>query len=136
MPAARPLPKKFLASLEEAQFSLRLMAQRARRALEEVEGQGKPLPQTRTVLREIEAGAYRLALDLSRLEVAGSCDGCPAAPATTALQAQMLVLANELERQAALARRWARGVQGKPELASLRFGPVPHSAEQNGYGDR
>lgn len=127
MPVARPLPKKFLASLEDAQANLRLMAQRARLALEEVETQRRPMPQTQTVLREIEAVAYRLALDISRLEVAGTCDICPSAPATTTAQAHLLVLASELERQAELARQWANARQVSP-LVSAGVNAPPRDA--------
>lgn len=107
MPAATPLPRKHKASLLESEESLLYIAQRSRLALAELSTSPKALPKVESTLREIEAEAYRLALTLSRLSVAGNCDECPSAPAVTSLQAHVLVLANELERQADLIRQHA-----------------------------
>lgn len=107
MPTARPLPKKFLTYLEEAQDQLRLIAQRARLALAEMETGPGPYRQVPIILRDIEAGAYRVAFELSELDVAASCDECPAAPPKTSAQIHLVILADELERQATLARQWA-----------------------------
>jgi hypothetical protein len=68
------------------------MAARSRIALQEVERQPRTLSKIEMTLREIESASYRLALALSQIEVA--------APATTSLQAYMLVLASELEQKA------------------------------------
>ena len=109
MPTAHPLPKKYIGILGEAQTELRCIAQRARTALEEVEADEQPFELTRIILRDIESVAYRIALDLSGLEISGACDGCPSAPSSTRAQAALIVMASELERQAELARAHARG---------------------------
>lgn len=88
---------------------LQVLARRARSALEEVEAEEEPYQLARIILRDIEAEAYRLALELSMLEVTGSCDGCPSAPATTEANVTLLVIASELERQASIARSHATG---------------------------
>ena len=100
MPEAIPLPRKYLSRLREAQEDLQLMAARSRIALQEAERQPRTLSKIEMTLREIESASYRLALALSQIEVAADCDLCPAAPATTSLQAYMLVLASELEQKA------------------------------------
>ncbi len=131
MPQAQPLPRKYLSRLEQARDELRRMALQARAALEEIEAQRRPFQQARSSLRDIEALAYRLALNLSELEVAGACDGCPSAPPTTQAQAQLLVLADVLERQAALAREHALGraeitlALSQQELHLETVSPVP-----------
>lgn len=107
MPTARPLPKKFMTCLEEAQDQLRFIAQRARLALSEMETHPGPYRQVHVLLRDIEAGAYRVAFELSELEIADTCDECPAAPPQTAAQVHLVLLADELERHAALARQRA-----------------------------
>jgi hypothetical protein len=110
MPQAQPLPRKYLSVLENAQQELRCMASRARAALEELIQQGNPPRFTEIILRELEISAYRTALDLADLEVAGGCDSCPAAPPMTQAQATLLVMASELERQAEIARMHAHAV--------------------------
>jgi hypothetical protein len=107
MPAATPLPRKHKASLQESEDSLMYIAHRSMLALEELSASPKSLPKVELTLREIQAEAYRLALTLSRLSVAGGCDECPSAPPMTTLQAHVLVLADELERQADLIRQQA-----------------------------
>jgi len=107
MPTARPLPRKFLTCLEEMQDQLRLIAQRARLALTEMETSTGPYRQVPVLLRDIEAGAYRIAFEMSALDIAESCDECPAAPPQMSAQVHLVLLADELERQAALARQRA-----------------------------
>lgn len=107
MPTARPLPRKFLTCLEEMQDQLRLIAQRARLALTEMETSTGPYRQVPVLLRDIEAGAYRIAFEMSALDIAESCDECPAAPPQMSAQDHLVLLADELERQAALARQRA-----------------------------
>ena len=107
MPQPHPLPKKYLNILDGAQDELRCIAQRARTALEEVEADEQPFELARVILRDIEAIAYRIALDLSELEIAGNCDGCPSAPPSTQAEAILWVTAAELERLAVHARAHA-----------------------------
>lgn len=109
MPAAYPLPRKYTGILGEAQNELRCIAQRARTALQEVEANEQPFELTRIILRDIESVAYRIALDLSGLEISGACDECPSAPPRTRAQAALIIMAAELERQAELARAHALG---------------------------
>ena len=103
MPSARVLPKKYLGTLEQTQEELRLIAQKCKRAIIEIEAK-QASHHLHSLLREVESTSYRLAFELSQLQIAGSCDGCPSAPPTTIAQAHLLVLADELERHAELAR--------------------------------
>ena len=104
MPVPVSLPRKYLSVLVTTREELQVLARRARTALEEVESEDEPYQLARIILRDIEAEAYRLALELSTLEVTGSCDGCPSAPPTTEANVMLLVIAGELERQANIAR--------------------------------
>jgi hypothetical protein len=104
MSVAVSLPRKYLSILVTTREELQVLARRARTALEEVESEDEPYQLARIILRDIEAEAYRLALELSTLEVTGSCDGCPSAPPTTEANVMLLVIAGELERQANIAR--------------------------------
>jgi hypothetical protein len=137
MPQAYPLPKKYLSMLEGVQQDLRCMAQRARMALGEVEADEAPFELTRVILRDIEAIAYRIALDLAQMEVAGACDGCPSAPPTTQAEVILLVTATELERLAATARthttrggRQLSGVSLQPSAVAEEALPAhPHNGQ-------
>lgn len=108
MPVARPLPKKFLANLEQTQEELRIIAQKSKVALAEVEAKRTPFAQTRAILQEIEATAYRLAYELASLRFAQDCNGCPLAPPATDAQVYLMVLAEQLEQQAEFARSRAQ----------------------------
>lgn len=121
MPVARPLPKKFLTNIEQTQEELRVIAQKSKVALAEVEARRTPFTQTRAILQEIEATAYRLAYELAGLRFAYDCNGCPLAPPATDAQLYLMVLAEQLEQQAELARRRAQFRleavdQGSPSL--------------------
>ena len=115
------LPRKYLSVLVTTREELQVLARRARTALEEVEAEDEPYQLARIILRDIEAEAYRLALELSTVEVTGSCDGCPSAPASTEAQALLLVLASELERQASIARSHVNGRGYPVQLSAIRF---------------
>ena len=104
MPSARPMPRKFLSVLEDARDVLRQIALQSRNALDGVENHNGTRQYTQNILRDIEASAYRVALDLSAIEVAGGCDSCPAAPPVTEVEAHLLVLAGQLEEHAEHAR--------------------------------
>lgn len=107
MPTARVLPRKYLATLEETQFELRTMAHKCKQAL--ILSEARQLPvQVRSTLQELESSAYRLAYALSELSIAGDCHECPSAPASTVAKTHLLVLADELNRHAEVARRMAR----------------------------
>ena len=107
MPKASPLPRKYASLVDEAQANLRLLAQKAKAVVAHLETHQRVSPHVQTSLHEIEAMAYRTALDLAEIEVANGCDGCPSAPPMTAVQAHLLVLADTLERHAAAARQVA-----------------------------
>jgi hypothetical protein len=69
------------------------------------------VPETlEAALRDIESSAYRIALELAEMKVVDDCNGCPCAPSSLPSQVHLLVLADELERQALLARRRAQTV--------------------------
>lgn len=107
MPKASPIPKKFMSQLEDAQGDLRKIACHSRNLLEDIESSKVPVQIARSILRDIEAMAYRIALDLSEVDVATSCDTCPSAPAKTKYQAHLFALSCTLQQQANLARRCA-----------------------------
>lgn len=109
MPQASPLPRKYLACINEAQEFLRIIAAKSQRAQEEVSTSNRSATHLLALLREIEAMSYRIALELSNIEVAKDCNQCPSAPAVTSLQAYTLVLASELERHVKLLRSEALG---------------------------
>lgn len=126
------LPRKYLSVLVTTREELQVLARRARTALEEVEAEDEPYQLARIILRDIEAEAYRLALELSTLEVTGSCDGCPSAPPTTEANVMLLVIAGELERQANIARSHALG-KGR-ERSAISFQLSENKQPPNGNG--
>lgn len=105
MPNAQKLPRKHLTQVHQAQDDLRLMAQQARRALEQLESPNLSFDALLLTLREIESSAYRIALGLAELRFTDDCTGCPCAPSSTPSMVYLMVLADELERQAHLARQ-------------------------------
>lgn len=131
MSTAKPLPRKYLSILLTTQEELQTLARRARAALDALEGDKRCSLLTRMVLRDVEAEAYRLALDLAGLEVSGTCDGCPSAPPATESQALLLVLANELERQAAAARAHVHKRSEVGLLPTNSVRPEPSSDEKH-----
>ena len=76
--------------------------------LDGLESEHRPIQRLQNALREIETEAYRAALDLADIEIAGTCDICPVAPPITQAQAHLLMLADVLEQQATLARECAQ----------------------------
>ena len=93
MPHAQRLPRKYLSQLHQAQDDLRLLAKRTRLILEQLERRQCPPDRLQTYLVETESSAYRIALELTELKVTDSCDGCPAAPATTAERIHLKAIA-------------------------------------------
>ena len=109
MPIPNPIPRKYATYLNNAQGDLQVIARKSRTAMQDLDDVGQlSARQIRHLLLEIEATAYRLALELSDIRIADDCDGCPAAPPTTIAQSYLLVMADELERQAVLARHQAQ----------------------------
>lgn len=103
------LPRKFLAQIRQAQDDLRLLAHQAGLVCEQLRSPRPAIDTIRTLLREMEGNAYRIALELAELKVVDDCSGCPCAPPRIAAQLHLLLLADELERQAELARQRAGG---------------------------
>lgn len=101
------LPRKFLAQIRQAQDDLRLLAHQAGTVCEQLRSPRPAIDTVRTLLREMEGNAYRIALELAELKVVEDCGGCPCAPPRISAQVHLLVLADELERQADLARQRA-----------------------------
>jgi len=132
MPEPQRLPRKFLAQLRQAQDDLRLLAQQAKAICEQLRSPRCATDTLRTMLREMESNAYRIALELSELKVAEDCNGCPCAPPSITAQAHLLVLAEELERQASLARRRA-GTANQEEFASDDYPTATDSGRMSLY---
>ncbi len=110
MPEAQRLPRKFLSQLQQSQEDLRLLGQQIRSIVDRLRAT-KSGPETlEAALRDIESSAYRIALELAEMKVVDDCNGCPCAPSSLPSQVHLLVLADELERQALLARRRAKSV--------------------------
>jgi len=110
MPEAQRLPRKFLSQLQQSQEDLRLIGQQIRSIVDRIRI-GRCGPETlEAALRDIESSAYRIALELAEMKVVDDCNGCPCAPSSLPTQVHLLVLADELERQALLARRRAQNV--------------------------
>lgn len=128
------LPRKYTNVLTTTREELQVLARRARTALEEVEAEEEPYQLARMILRDIEAEAYRLALELSTLEVTGSCDGCPSAPPSTEANVTLLVIAGELERQASIARSQALGRGREGSAISFQISEDWQSPHRNGNG--
>ncbi|MFN8495678.1 MAG: hypothetical protein U0350_49255 [Caldilineaceae bacterium] len=101
------LPRKFLAQIRQAQDDLRLLAHQAGLVCEQLRNPRPAIDAARTLLREMEGNAYRIALELAELKVVEDCGGCPCAPPRISAQVHLLLLADELERQADLARQQA-----------------------------
>ena len=129
MPKASPLPRKYSTCIEDTQSSLRLIAKQVRLVLEGLQSGQRSLERLQNTLREVETEAYKAALGLSEIEIAGGCDGCPAAPPTTGAQAHLLVLADVLEQQATLARACALpGIKPLTADPSILHSPNGHAS--------
>jgi hypothetical protein len=110
MPEAQRLPRKFLSQLQQSQEDLRQLGQQIRSTISRLKT-SRYVPETlEAALRDIESSAYRIALELAEMKVVDDCNGCPCAPSSLPSQVHLLVLADELERQALLARRRAQTV--------------------------
>lgn len=107
MPDPQRLPRKYLSNIQQARDDLRFLAKQSRSVLEQLELQETSVEALLSTLREIESSAYRIALGLTELRVTDDCTGCPNAPASTPARIHLMVLADELERQANLARQMA-----------------------------
>ena len=112
MSEAQRLPRKFMAQIREAQDDLRLLAQQAQAICEQLRAPRCSVDTVRNLLREMESKAYRIALALAELKMVDDCRGCPCAPPSISAQVHLLVLADELERQAELARQRAGEATG------------------------
>lgn len=104
-----PLPRKFLATLEEARDAMRLLGQKAKQVRQELTSLTSISSEAIVLLQEMEALAYRTAFEIAQLDVAGACDVCPSAPPTTHSQAILIALADELDQRA----EYLREVVGK-----------------------
>ena len=108
MPEPQRLPRKYLSQLLQVQEELRLLGQKAQLAHDRLSSSYHHCDSIEASIRDIESMAYRLALELAELKTADDCTGCPLAPSSVPAQVHLLVLADELERQALLARRRAQ----------------------------
>ena len=110
MATPQRLPRKFLSYLRDARDNLRLLGQQIRFLIDRIESTDCTCETLQVNLREVESSVYRIALELAELKVTDDCSGCPVAPPSIPAQAHLLVLADELERQALLARHQAQSV--------------------------
>lgn len=120
MTPPNPMPRKYRMLLDNTVNELQLIARKARSTLQDLETRKTPSLEARHILREMEAMAYKLALELSEIQTTEGCDGCPAAPPSVQARAHLIAMADELERQAALARAQALGAIHLPLLESLQ----------------
>lgn len=99
------LPKKYLATLKDAVEVLKLIAVKSRNNINRIKDNQKEFDTRAAVglLSDIEAEAYRIALDLSELEVAGSCEQCPSAPVVTEADVRLELLTDQLRQLADFA---------------------------------
>lgn len=107
MPDPQRLPRKHLSQIQQARDELRLLGKQSRSVLEQLEKPNVSVEALLSTLREIESNAYRIALGLTELRFTDDCTGCPCAPSSVPAQIHLMVLADELERQANLARQMA-----------------------------
>lgn len=105
MAVAKPIPRKYLTLLTESQDVLRLIAAMANRLVGELRDKEGVGFESESSLREIEIKAYQTALNLSEIEVAGSCESCPLGPPVSESDAALAVLANSLEQVTHYAKR-------------------------------
>ncbi len=133
MPKPQRLPRKFLSQLQQSQEDLRLLGQQIRSTISRLKTSRYGPETLEAALRDIESSAYRIALELAEMKVVDDCNGCPCAPSSLLSQVHLLVLADELERQALLARRRAQnGLVIEDELDSRTTGETRllyHAAE-------
>ena len=122
MTPPNPMPRKYQMVLDSIVAELQIIGRKARATLQEVETHNAPPQQARHALREIEAMAYRMALELSDIQTTEGCDGCPAAPPSIQAKAHLFAIADELEHQAALARAQALSAAHPPVLEHIRVG--------------
>lgn len=95
------MPRKYLNTLEEAGQSLRMIGQQAaqiRQFLGELDQRNTAAQLSGVLIRDIETAALRVALELSQIKVADTCDTCPAAPAVTTQKIALITAIGELER--------------------------------------
>ncbi len=102
-----PLPRKYLAIIQEAQDDLRLTAHQMRLVIERVVSDRCSGQYLQSTLLDAESKMYRIAHDLSTIDIADDCDSCPVAPAQTRAVIFLHAMADELEKHAALARETA-----------------------------
>jgi len=117
MPNARPLPRKFLSQIEDSQSILKQIAAKSRIAIERIESDRQSVDQLGTLLLEIEAKSYQVALDLAEIDVAESCEECPAAPPMTKVKAHLIVLADQLSTHALEAKTLLHSTDSQDEKA-------------------
>jgi hypothetical protein len=97
MPAAHPLPKKHLNTIRDALGDLKCLAQRLDGLLDRLESGSRPVPEAlKGTLQAFQADCYAVALRLSELEFADSCDHCPCAPAHISAEMQLALLRQKL----------------------------------------
>lgn len=108
MAPAQKLPRKHLGTIADAISDLKCTAHRLGLVMEELERGRQPSPAVLTALQAVRAQSYQVALRLSEVEVAGSCDECPTAPASVRSQMVCQMLQRELIRLAEVAQKGIR----------------------------
>ena len=99
------IPRKYLSVLSDSQSTLKGIAIRAHNMANELQRKGDAWTGTViTQLRDIEAEAYRVALDLTDIEVASGCHNCPAAPIVTESDLRLGLLSERLQQLVDFAR--------------------------------
>lgn len=96
MSKANPFPRKYISTIQTTQDELRFIAKQARLALEELESGKCPLYRTENRLRDIETKSYKVAYELSEIDIADDCTSCPLAPPVTKYQVSLAFIAKQL----------------------------------------
>lgn len=103
MPPARPIPRKYVSTVRQSLEDLDEIVEKAKSIRLQLAKHPPKIIDIRTVLHEIEIIAYRVALELSKMQIADSCENCPAAPAVTEADVRLTLLTDQLKQLADFA---------------------------------
>ncbi len=117
MPVPKPLPRKYLAMLEEARHELATIGNQANSIATTLIPSTRQAAELSSRLHEIEARAYRTACELGKIQVTDTDGECPFSPEQTTTQKYLFTLSQSLTEQADMIRQIAAGDLSKMELS-------------------